>query len=100
MGLELYSLARGIDDRTVQSNRSRKSLSNERTFHQDFTNLEGCIEQIPDLYEELLSDLDNKSLGSTDITKVFIKLKFSDFSTTTAEKIKEQNFQQKRIMSS
>lgn len=87
MGIELYSLSRGLDDRPVKSERNRKSLSNERTFQQNLISMQECMEQIPELYEDLQLDLNKKHYIKEDLFKIFIKLKFSDFSKTTAEKI-------------
>jgi DNA polymerase-4 len=86
-GVELYQLARGIDPREVISDRKRKSLSNERTFPEDFSNIQSCLEQIPELFEDLQNDLTRGQYQRKDLKKVFLKLKFDDFSTTTAEAI-------------
>ena len=53
-GGELYDLCRGIDDRPVEPNRERKSLSTEEPTRR--------------------------------VTKIFLKLKFSDFTRTTIER--------------
>jgi|TARA_B100001093_G_scaffold83799_1_gene75300 DNA polymerase-4 len=87
LGIELWQLSRGIDNRPVNNKRPRKSLSNERTYPHDFKKIEGCIEQIPELFSELEKDLLKKDLEVDKPWKVFIKLKFEDFSTTTAESI-------------
>ncbi len=41
-GIELYDLSRGIDDRLVEPDRERKSLSNEETFASDLKSLGEC----------------------------------------------------------
>jgi DNA polymerase-4 len=84
-GLELYDLCRGIDDRPVEPDRERKSLSNEETFSTDLQSLAECEEKLPELFEELMADLDQKE-STRRITKIFVKLKFSDFSRTTIER--------------
>lgn len=83
-GLELYRLCRGIDERPVEPNRTRKSLSNERTFSKNLENLEDCKEALRDQHSELLEDL-RKSAPDRQIAKLLVKLKFSDFRRTTAE---------------
>ena len=83
-GFELYALCRGIDDRPVEPNRIRKSLSNERTFATNLEELEACREALRHQHAELMDDL---RAGAADrkIRKVFVKLKFADFQRTTAE---------------
>ena len=84
-GIELYDLCRGIDDRPVEPDRERKSLSTEETFSSDLETLAECEEKLPELFEELMADLAQKESTRT-ITKIFVKLKFSDFTRTTVER--------------
>lgn len=84
-GLELYDLCRGIDDRAVEPDRPRKSLSTEETFTQDLTTLEQCQERVNELFSELESDLAQKE-SDRRIKGIFVKLKFSDFTRTTADR--------------
>ena len=84
-GLELYDLCRGLDDRPVEPDRPRKSLSTEETFSIDLTTLEQCEEQMAELFQELMADLAQKETTRT-VTKIFVKLKFNDFTRTTAER--------------
>lgn len=83
-GLELFKLCRGIDDRPVNPDRIRKSLSNERTFSKNLNTLESCREALQDQFYELMEDL-RAHKPDRKIAKLFIKLKFSDFRRTTAE---------------
>ena len=83
-GLELYDLCRGIDDRPVEPHRPRKSLSTEETFSQNLASLAECERRLAILHADLLRDL----AGARDpraIRKVFVKLKFSNFTRTTVE---------------
>jgi DNA polymerase-4 len=84
-GIELYDLCRGIDDRPVEPDRERKSLSNEETFATDLETLAECEEKLPELFEELMADLAQKE-SSRMVTKIFVKLKFADFTRTTVER--------------
>jgi DNA polymerase IV len=84
-GLELYDLCRGIDYRPVEADRPRKSLSTEETFAIDLTSLEQCEEKLEELFQDLMADLAQKE-STRDITKIFVKLKFNDFTRTTAER--------------
>ena len=84
-GLELYDLCRGIDDRPLEPDRPRKSLSTEETFAADLSTLEQCEEKLEELFQDLMADLAQKE-STRDVTKIFVKLKFSDFTRTTAER--------------
>ena len=84
-GGDLYELCRGIDNRSVIPNRIRKSISVERTFSTNLETLDQCILKTRDIYQELQEDLlDLKS--DRPLSKLFIKVKFSDFSRTTVER--------------
>jgi DNA polymerase-4 len=83
-GLHLHQLCRGQDERSVEPHRERKSLSNERTFTNDLTSLEACEEKLRELHEELVADY-QAAHSNRHITKAVVKLKFSDFTQTTAE---------------
>jgi len=85
-GLELYDLCRGIDHRSVEPDRLRKSLSTEETFSIDLTTLEQCEERLKELFTDLMADLAQKETTRA-IRKIFVKLKFNDFSRTTAERV-------------
>jgi len=84
-GLDLYDLCRGIDRRPVEPDRPRKSLSTEETFTIDLTTLEQCDEKLEELFQDLMADLAQKE-STRDVTKIFVKLKFNDFTRTTAER--------------
>ena len=84
-GADLYDRCRGIDHRPVEPNRIRKSLSNENTFPANLTTLEQCHEKLEGLYADLLQDLARHG-GERRVAKLFVKLRFGDFSHTTVER--------------
>ncbi len=84
-GRDLYELSRGIDHRRVNPNRERKSVSNERTFFEDVTTSEQGLEKLTPLIEELAEDYRDKHRDRR-IREGFVKLKFTDFSITTAQR--------------
>src|SRR5207248_10601177 len=47
--------------------------------------LEQCEERLAELFQDLMADLEQKETNRR-ITKVFVKLKFADFTRTTAER--------------
>src|SRR6202050_5010270 len=83
-GNELYQLCRGLDDRPVDPNRIRKSLSNECTYPDNLTTLDECQRELEKLVEELGQELRAKA-SDRQIHKAFVKLKFADFTRTTRE---------------
>ena len=88
-GLRLHELSWGIDNRPVNIDRSRKSLSIERTYASDLVALETCLEQIPELFRQLVQRLEGFqkkiSAGESIIAKQIVKVKFSNFQSTTIE---------------
>ena len=83
-GQRLWALARGIDDRPVRVSSQRKSVSVERTFPQDLETLEACQRMQRDLLRRLGERLER--VGDDErIARCFVKVRFDDFTTTTAE---------------
>lgn len=83
-GQQLARLARGEDHRTVEPNREVKSISVERTMVKDLPDLNACLNTLPDLFP-LLAERLKKKPEHKKIHGLFVKLKFADFSQTTAE---------------
>lgn len=84
-GWELYELCRGIDRRPVEPARPRKSMSTERTFSHDLTDLPECRRQLHPLFRELLADLEKRKEREP-VEGLFVKIKFADFSRTSVER--------------
>lgn len=83
-GEQLYQMCRGIDERPVQLERTRKSLSVEETYINDLPDLESCLNELPKLLQELetrLRRLDKRP----PIKSLVLKLKFADFKQTTRQ---------------
>lgn len=85
-GNHLYDICRGRDDRPVVTSRERKSVSIEETFPHDLRNYEECIEQLPMLFKKFLKRFEGIDIKKQDIKTLFVKVKFSDFKTTTVER--------------
>jgi DNA polymerase-4 len=84
-GSSLYRLCRGIDERSVNPNRERKSLSNERTFRENLSSVEEGLEKLEDLILELQDDLSGRHL-EREIRECVVKVKFGDFQITSAQR--------------
>ena len=84
-GNRLYQLCRGVDERPVSGDGSRKSVSVEHTFNADLTNIEQWQEQMVELFgrlQERLDKLDDRYV----ISGASIKVKYADFTQTTHER--------------
>ncbi|EMP57173.1 DNA polymerase IV [Marinobacter santoriniensis NKSG1] len=88
-GYRLHEMAHGRDDRPVVVSRIAKSVSVERTFSQDLPDKTACQTVMPALVEDLKVRLSRKS-GRKPIHKLFIKIRYSDFSTHTLERVRDQ----------
>lgn len=82
-GSELFRLCRGIDDRRINPNRERKSVSNERTFRSNLLRVEEGQLRLEELIGELIEDLEKHQ--DRTIREGFIKVKFEDFELTSAQ---------------
>lgn len=84
-GKRLHDLSFGRDNREVNANSRRKSLSVERTYSDDLADQAACLQKLPDLLLELRSRLRRVDSDYL-VTKQLIKMKFSDFTSTTVER--------------
>lgn len=83
-GRRLFDVARGVDERQVQSSRVRKSISVERTFVEDLDDMAAMVAAV----DELLSELENrfgKIAKRYFPVKRVVKIKYNDFTQTTLE---------------
>jgi DNA polymerase-4 len=83
-GLELHERCRGRDDREVSVDRMRKSLSKERTFRENIDDLDWLRTVMHRLRQEVGESVKRKA--EQEIKSRVVKLKFADFTQTTAEK--------------
>jgi DNA polymerase-4 len=83
-GERLWGLARGIDERAVQTDSRRQSVSVETTYDQDLPDLAACLAQLPQLLDELARRMTRLD-ASYRPDKPFVKIKFHDFTQTTLE---------------
>jgi DNA polymerase IV len=83
-GERLYHLSRGEDDRPVQTQRRRKSVSVERTFDQDLPRIEHWLNALPTLFEQLrtrMAKLDHGYMSQA----LFAKVRYNDFTASTCD---------------
>ena len=80
LGVRVYQLCRGIDDRVIISKRETKSISSETTFPHDISQKELLKRTLHDLSVEVTNRLNNENLWARSIQ---LKIRFSDFKTIT-----------------
>lgn len=85
----LYEQCRGIDNRVVEPNRMRKSLSVEQTFKQDINMDDRSHIILLDLYESLMVRL-KKYTDHHPIKNQCIKIKLSNFKVITMERSSQE----------
>ncbi|MDF3932827.1 DNA polymerase IV [Pseudomonas citronellolis] len=83
-GERLWNLARGLDERPVQVDSRRQSISVENTFDRDLPDVDACLAELPGLLDELQRRMQRLD-ASYRPGKPFVKLKFHDFTQTTLE---------------
>ncbi|AOY88563.1 DNA polymerase IV [Marinobacter salinus] len=88
-GYRLHEMAHGRDERPVVVTRIAKSVSVERTFSQDLPDRSACETVMASLVADLNLRLSRKARQKP-IHKLFIKIRYSDFSTHTLERVREQ----------
>ncbi|MBZ2167271.1 DNA polymerase IV [Marinobacter sp. F4216] len=87
-GYRLYEMAHGRDERSVVVSRVAKSVSVERTFSQDLPDRAACETVMASLVDDLTHRLTRKGRKKP-IHKLFVKVRYSDFSTHTLERVRE-----------
>lgn len=85
-----YRIARGIDDRPVSANRTRKSIGKEKTFGEDLTDLVFIREQLEAIATNVAEVLQGRALVARTLT---LKVRYQDFSLNTRSQTFESYFQ-------
>ena len=85
LGKALLAYSKGIDNRKVEPKRERKSVAVEHTFEHNLLSETQCLSQIQVLYQELKVRV-GKHLDKKQITKLGVKIKFSDFVIKSTER--------------
>jgi DNA polymerase IV len=76
----LVQLAHGIDERPVEPERDRKSISSETTFARDLTDAAQIERELDALAAEVAAALERQGLVARTVT---IKVRYADFTTVT-----------------
>ena len=85
-GYTLFNLVRGIDNREIETNRTRKSISVEDTFLHDLNDTNSCKQQLSILYTKLIERCKSSNVNTNEVREIFLKIKFNDFETITRQK--------------
>ncbi len=83
IGAFYYEIARGKDDRPVETDQERKSIGTEFTFEKDLTTQFEVIAELYKIEKELLSRIEDYGTAGRTIT---LKIKFADFRQITRSK--------------
>ncbi len=84
-GEHIHQLAHGIDNRAVNPQWRRKSVSVENTFDTDLPELESCLTKIPDLLIALMNRIERLD-DDYQVQNCFLKMRFHNFNQTTVER--------------
>lgn len=85
-----YQIARGIDDRPVETGRERKSIGAETTFERDMTDTGAMLEVLENLMHEVAETLHHSEFRADTLT---IKVKYADFTQITRSYSPVQGFE-------
>ncbi len=92
-GSFFHDICRGIDHRTVNPERIRKSFGKERTFEDDLTSLEDANDVLLNIAEMVCRDLEKYGIKGKTLT---LKVKFDDFTQITRSKTFQEYFNDER----
>jgi DNA polymerase-4 len=75
-----YWISRGIDDRPVRANRTRKSVGAENTFSSDLTDFDAMVGELNPLIDKVWQQCESAGTRGRTVT---LKIKFADFEIIT-----------------
>lgn len=79
-GHHYFRIARAIDNRTVKSHRTRKSIGKERTFSEDISDLEWIRQFLGELSEKIAASMVKLDAAGKTVT---LKVRYKNFDTVT-----------------
>ncbi|MGY3692201.1 DNA polymerase-4 [Bradyrhizobium sp. USDA 3240] len=79
-GRYYYWISRGVDDREVRANRTRKSVGAENTFAGDLTEFDATAAELRPLIDKVWRHCEDKGTRGRTVT---LKMKFNDFEIIT-----------------
>ncbi len=79
-GAALFHRARGLDERPVRVNRTRKSISKERTYAVDLRELDEMEAELGKLADGVAAAMRKREISGRTLT---VKIRYSDFTTLT-----------------
>ena len=94
-GSYYYKIARGEDNRTVEPDRERKSISTERTFEHDLAGKEELKQYLNPIADELIRRMDRNRIYGRTLT---MKVKFSDFHQITRSRSTKKSIRKKNTL--
>lgn len=94
-GSYYYKIARGLDDRIVEPDRERKSISTEQTFDHDLSDKDEVRVYLKQIADELINRMDRNRIYGRTLT---MKVKFSDFHQITRSRSLNKSIHKKAVL--
>jgi DNA polymerase-4 len=94
-GSYYFKIARGQDERPVEPDRERKSISTERTFDHDLAGKDELKPYLDHIADELIGRMDRNRIYGRTLT---MKVKFSDFHQITRSRSAKKSIRKKSAL--
>lgn len=94
-GSHYFNISRAIDNRAVNPNRIRKSMSAERTFDTDLEDIPSMKESMGPIIDKVFTLMKDRQIYGKTVT---IKVKFSDFELITRSKTLPYYVRERSVM--